>query len=72
MSEKEIRKHAIGKSRFEKEYCERSGITIEQYQKVFNMITLKCNCDEEECRGWAAVTNTPLLVKVHKEINGID
>lgn len=53
---------------FERSYCERSGITLEEYHNEFNLITLPCNCDHETCDGWAAVDNNQLSIKVHKDL----
>jgi hypothetical protein len=60
----------MSKEEFEKEYCERSGITIDEYHNEYNLITLPCNCEYEDCHGWAAVTNEPLLVKCHMNTCG--
>lgn len=48
---------------FETRYLKNSGITIEQYSKT--RVTLKCNCGESECNGWAAVRNTPDGISSH-------
>lgn len=53
------------KEEFEKGYCERSGITIEFYNKY--KVTLPCACGEEDCEGWAAMSNDPELIKWHMQ-----
>jgi hypothetical protein len=58
----------VTKDEFEKDYCERSGITIEEYHNEYSLITLPCNCDYEECGGWAAITNEPRLIRIHMEL----
>lgn len=58
----------MSKEEFEIGYCEGSEITIEEYHNEYNQITLPCNCGEEGCQGWAAVTNIPLAVKAHVEL----
>ncbi|PHA03006.1 hypothetical protein COE51_01295 [Bacillus pseudomycoides] len=54
------------KEEFENGYCQRSGITVEEYNNEFNLITLPCDCGEDGCEGWAAVTNTPRMIEIHK------
>lgn len=56
----------ITKTEFERQYCERSSITLKRYRGWF--ITLPCSCDYEECRGWAAVHNHPDMVADHIEL----
>jgi hypothetical protein len=55
------------KEEFEKRYCERSKITIEEYYNDYNLITVPCNCGITGCYGWAAVTNSPSALKAHKD-----
>lgn len=52
------------KEQFEQDYCESSNITKEEYDKYF--VTLPCNCDFEGCKGWACVSNHPLVIKAHE------
>lgn len=54
------------KEAFEKEYCNHSNIKLAEYREFF--VTLPCRCTESDCKGWAVVPNTPLSIKVHKEI----
>lgn len=49
---------------FEEYYCTNSQISRPFYHS--NFLTLPCNCGEEGCQGWAAVSNNSLSVK--KEI----
>jgi len=56
----------MDKEAFEKEYCENSDMTLEEYRESF--VTLPCKCDYEYCQGWACVSNTPLAIKAHNEL----
>lgn len=56
------------KDEFEKRYCERSEITIDEYHNDYNLITLPCNCGDQSCDGWAAVDNRPIAIKAHKDL----
>jgi hypothetical protein len=58
------------KDEFEEGYCERSGITIEEYHNDCNLITLPCNCRQEGCEGWAAISNDPLSIRTHQYFYG--
>lgn len=58
------------KEEFEKWYCYRSGITVEEYHNDLNLITLPCNCDYEDCEGWAAITNEPRYIDIHNRLYG--
>lgn len=48
------------KEEFEQSYCERSEITREYYNEHF--VTLPCDCDYEECEGWACVNNDEISI----------
>ena len=52
------------KEEFEKGYCERSGLTIEEYHR--NHVTLPCACDFDGCEGWARIINYPDIIADHK------
>ena len=52
------------KQQFELDYCKSSGITEEFYNR--NFVTLPCQCDADNCHGWAAVR--PDGVKDHLEL----
>lgn len=54
------------KEEFEKRYCERSEITIEEYREY--EVTLHCHCGQGGCDGWAAVSNTPITIKAHNDL----
>ena len=56
----------MSKEDFEAMYCGRSNITRERYKQWF--ITLSCACDYKECKGWAAVHNSPDMIKDHLEL----
>lgn len=53
------------KEEFEEGYCKRSGISLDEYNKY--EITLPCSCEDEDCEGWAAVSNNSLLIEAHKK-----
>lgn len=55
------------KEEFEKGYCERSGITLEEYHET--QVTLPCSCGYEDCEGWAVISNDPRLIGWHKRNN---
>ena len=40
---------------FERQYAERSGITVEQLRKM-GRIVAPCDCDYELCEGWQSTT----------------
>ncbi|TCW59111.1 hypothetical protein EC917_101365 [Bacillus thuringiensis] len=62
----EKRNDNMTKEEFEEGYCKCSDITLEEYNESF--VTLPCKCKETSCNGWAVVINSPLSIKVHKEI----
>lgn len=56
------------KDEFEKQYCKNSGMSKEEYDQ--HSITLPCQCEADDCQGWASVTNKPLFIKIHNELYG--
>lgn len=48
---------------FERDYCERSDITREYYAEHF--LTLPCDCDNEDCKGWACINNDEISIHAH-------
>jgi hypothetical protein len=56
----------ITKEQFERAYCERSHISLEQYHEW--RVTLPCACDYEECEGWAAVSKDERAIADHMEL----
>jgi hypothetical protein len=58
----------MSKVKFEKEYCNKSGITIEFYHET--QVTLPCHCGVESCQGWTAVSNNPVSIKAHNDLYG--
>lgn len=56
----------MSKEEFEKKYCEDSDITLQEYKE--NFITLRCNCGEQNCLGWACVCNDKLAIKNHMRL----
>jgi len=53
------------KEEFEKAYCERSNISLEEYRRWF--VTMPCECDYDGCEGWAAIRNNPDFIAHQKE-----
>jgi len=51
---------------FERKYCERSDISIDEYRKHF--VTLPCSCISPECDGWAVVNNDELSINTHNNL----
>ncbi|MDR3540543.1 MAG: hypothetical protein P4L69_06175 [Desulfosporosinus sp.] len=59
------------KDQFEKYFCKIIGITIDKYRERF--VTLPCDCQDDDCTGWACVANNELSIKVHNNrYNGGD
>ena len=56
----------ISKEEFEIEYIKNSRITKEFYDKHF--VTLKCECLEDSCQGWACVSKNPEFINRHEEL----
>ena len=54
------------KQDFIKQYCKLSDITEDFFNS--NFVALKCNCDAEDCQGWAAVCNNPISIKTHLKL----
>lgn len=54
------------RKQFEESYCNKSHISIEEYDKYF--VTLPCNCGDDTCKGWACVTKREASIKAHKEL----
>ncbi len=48
-------------------YCERSKITWDELKE--SQVVLACHCGEEDCHGWAMVTNTPAIIEHHNRHN---
>lgn len=42
---------SITAEEFERQYAERSGVTVEQL-RVLGRFVAPCDCDYEECHGW--------------------
>jgi hypothetical protein len=58
----------LTKDEFINEYCERSGISRNDYFYNYNLIALPCKCGHETCNGWATVTNEDRYIKIHNEL----
>jgi hypothetical protein len=54
------------KEEFKRWYCNRSGITEAFFNEHF--VVLPCQCNFDGCEGWAAVSNTPLSIKIHNDL----
>ena len=52
------------KEEFEKGYCDRSEITLEEYREC--CVTLSCNCEDDSCEGWASIPNKEIYIRNHK------
>lgn len=47
----------ITKEQFAINYAHNSGISLDEYNKLF--YTAECDCGEDGCNGWKAVNITP-------------
>lgn len=56
----------MSKDEFIAGYCERSGITREDFDAT--EIALQCACGMSLCHGWSAVTNHPIPIRNHMEL----
>jgi hypothetical protein len=45
----------ITREQFEREYAERSGLTVERLREL-GRVVLPCECDYEGCQGWRSVS----------------
>jgi len=55
-----------GMAKFEKDYCEKSEISINYYNEEF--VTLPCNCGQKDCNGWACVSNNKRSIENHTRL----
>lgn len=46
---------AITRDQFEREYAERSGLTVEKLREL-GRVVVACSCGAPECQGWASVS----------------
>jgi hypothetical protein len=46
----------ITAEQFEREYAERSGVTVE-WLKANGRVVRPCDCHEEDCEGWQSVSS---------------
>jgi hypothetical protein len=46
-------------------YCNRSNITIEQFNDTF--VALPCNCGDDSCRGWAVINNSKICIDAYNK-----
>lgn len=56
------------KAEFTKAWCKRSGIAIDQLEKL-GLVPVPCNCDASNCRGWAMVSKEN--AEIHKDLYGV-
>jgi hypothetical protein len=54
-SEKDRQLMGITAEEFERQYAERSGITVEQLREL-GRIVAPCHCGDKECEGWQSTT----------------
>lgn len=57
----------ISYNEFEDNYTTRSNITKEQYNRW--KVTLPCDCGENGCQGWAAISREPDSIHHHCQFN---
>lgn len=50
-----IMKSQITSTEFERQYADRSGITVEKLRSLGRVVVV-CHCEETECEGWASVS----------------
>lgn len=55
---------------FKKQYCDRSGITVEDFDK--KLVVLECHFGSPVCKGWAAVQNEPKAIERHNFLCGME
>lgn len=55
-------------SEFIKKYCEKSNITEERANEL-GLFAMPCDCEDEDCKGWAMVTKEGLKAHVELYIN---
>lgn len=53
----------IDMRQFEKGHCVAEHITLAHYNQKY--ITLPCNCERDECKGWAAVLRDKNVIQHH-------
>ena len=49
-----VDKPRITAAQFEREYAERSGVTVE-WLRAHGRVVRRCRCGEEGCEGWQSV-----------------
>lgn len=52
---------------FERQYAERSGITVERLREL-GRIVAPCDCGEDICEGWQSTTRERLLDKMEYQL----
>ena len=56
------------KDDFINRYALNSGMLPKEILK--DNVALPCHCNQDGCKGWAMVSNNPLSIKCHNDING--
>jgi len=56
----------MNKKQFETKCRKNLGISKEEYSKRF--VTLRCNCGDYDCQGWACVDNDNASIQAHKDL----
>ena len=56
------------KEDFIKSYYKKSNIS----EKIFNerLVALPCNCNADNCNGWAAIANDKMSIGTHNDLYG--
>jgi hypothetical protein len=58
----------LTKEEFITGYCRRSGISREKFDQ--RLVALPCQCDGDDCDGWAVVEQDLESQAVHRELYG--
>lgn len=56
---------AITAEEFERQYAERSGVTVERLRELGRVVR-PCHCDAEGCEGWQSI-NRELAAELEQE-----
>lgn len=54
------------KKEFQRKYCKNSKINLKTYLAKY--VTLKCNCNDKDCQGWATIHNDKFFINQHKNL----
>ena len=53
----------LTQNEFERDYAKRNGVAVSEFRE--HMISLPCNCGDEDCKGWAAISRDPEAIERH-------